>query len=262
MSVFCSSKSCFTLCQCACVFLCVYFSVTVPMPVSLSFCGLPNSPPPPSLSLSLPPSLPPPSLSLTHSLPLSLSLPPSYPPPPPSLSLSIYFPSKCSIVLFRSMSPSALCFSVVHQSHSHRPSLFLHPGLRIQSPATPSCAHTRRSLSMLEVDSPLKHLPGAATTQVFSPFAASASLAQWLRLSHRERKIRGLNPDGARIFSGSSHTCGLKNGTPVATLAWCNWVSAGTGRPGAGILWVRWKVWSATCISVWQHVKLSVQIRS
>ena len=25
--------------------------------------------------------------------------------------------------------------------------------------------------------------------------------------------------------------------------------------------WVRWKVWSATCISVWQHVKLSSQIR-
>ena len=25
--------------------------------------------------------------------------------------------------------------------------------------------------------------------------------------------------------------------------------------------WVRWKVWSATSISVWQHVKLSVQIR-
>ena len=25
--------------------------------------------------------------------------------------------------------------------------------------------------------------------------------------------------------------------------------------------WVRWKVWSATCISVWQHVKLSEQIR-
>ena len=25
--------------------------------------------------------------------------------------------------------------------------------------------------------------------------------------------------------------------------------------------WVRWKVGSATCISVWQHVKLSEQIR-
>ena len=25
--------------------------------------------------------------------------------------------------------------------------------------------------------------------------------------------------------------------------------------------WVRWKVWSATSISVWQHVKLSEQIR-
>ena len=25
--------------------------------------------------------------------------------------------------------------------------------------------------------------------------------------------------------------------------------------------WVKWKVWSATAISVWQHVKLSEQIR-
>ena len=65
------------------------------------------------------------------------------------------------------------------------------------------------------------------------------------------------------FFPGSSHTSDLKTGTPVATLpgAWRYRVSAGTGRPGVGD-WVSWKVGSATSISVWQHVKLSEQIRS
>ena len=41
-----------------------------------------------------------------------------------------------------------------------------------------------------------------------------------------------------RDFSGSSHTSGLKNGTPVATLpgAWRSRVSTETGRPGVSIL--------------------------
>ena len=41
-------------------------------------------------------------------------------------------------------------------------------------------------------------------------------------------------------FSGSNHTSDLKNGTPVATLpgAWRYRVSAGTGWPGVGILWL------------------------
>ena len=41
-----------------------------------------------------------------------------------------------------------------------------------------------------------------------------------------------------RDFSVSSHTSDLKIGTPVATLsgAWRYRVSAGTGRPGVGIL--------------------------
>ena len=56
----------------------------------------------------------------------------------------------------------------------------------------------------------------------------------------RERKIQGLNPACAGIFSGSSHTSDSKIGTPVATLpgAWCYRVSAGTGRPGVSILWL------------------------
>ena len=43
-----------------------------------------------------------------------------------------------------------------------------------------------------------------------------------------------------RYFLGSSRTSDLKTGTPVATLpgAWRYRVSAGTGRPGVGILWL------------------------
>ena len=41
-----------------------------------------------------------------------------------------------------------------------------------------------------------------------------------------------------RDFAGSSHTSDLKIGAPVATRpgAWRDRVSAGTGRPGVGIL--------------------------
>ena len=41
-------------------------------------------------------------------------------------------------------------------------------------------------------------------------------------------------------FSRSSHTSGLKIGTPVATLpgAWCYRVSAGTGQPSVSKLWL------------------------
>ena len=76
----------------------------------------------------------------------------------------------------------------------------------------------------------------------------------------RERKVPGSNPAFAGIFSGSSHTCDLNTDTPVAP---------GVIRSALGLVgpvsvycdWVRWKVGSATSISVWQHVKLSVQIR-
>ena len=42
------------------------------------------------------------------------------------------------------------------------------------------------------------------------------------------------------FISGSSHTSDLKIGTPVATLpgVWCFRVSAGSGWPGASILWL------------------------
>ena len=61
-----------------------------------------------------------------------------------------------------------------------------------------------------------------------------------VRRPPRERKIPASNPACDGIFSGSSHTSDLKNGTPVATLpgAWRYRVSAGTGRPDASILWL------------------------
>ena len=68
----------------------------------------------------------------------------------------------------------------------------------------------------------------------------TASLAKWLRHPPQERKILGSNPACARIFSGSSHTCDLKIGTPVAVLpgAWRYTVSTGTGWPSVSILWL------------------------
>ena len=53
-------------------------------------------------------------------------------------------------------------------------------------------------------------------------------------------------------FSGSSLTSDLKIGTPMSTLpgAWHYRVGAGTGWPG-----VRWKVYCAVSVSVWQHIK-------
>ena len=59
-----------------------------------------------------------------------------------------------------------------------------------------------------------------------------------VRRPPRERKVPGSNPACAGIFSGSSHTCDLNIGTPVATLpgAWRYRVSAGTGRSGVSIL--------------------------
>ena len=64
-------------------------------------------------------------------------------------------------------------------------------------------------------------------------------------------------------FASSSHTSDLKFGTPVTALpgAWHYRVSAWTGWPGVSILRLgEVKIWSATSISVWQHVKLSEQI--
>ena len=75
----------------------------------------------------------------------------------------------------------------------------------------------------------------------------------------------GSNPACAGIFSGSSHTSDFKIGTPVAIPCQAPGViGSALGLVGPVSVyrdWVRWKVWSATSISVWQHVKLSEQIR-
>ena len=74
----------------------------------------------------------------------------------------------------------------------------------------------------------------------FSPCLSFRLVGSVVRRPPRERKIPGSNPACAGIFSGSSHTSDFKIGTPVAALpgAWRYRVSAGTGRPGASILWL------------------------
>ena len=65
-------------------------------------------------------------------------------------------------------------------------------------------------------------------------------------------------------FSGSSYTSDLKIDAPVVTLpgVWRHRVSAGMVGPVSVYCdWVRQNVWSATSISVWQHIKLSEQMR-
>ena len=69
-----------------------------------------------------------------------------------------------------------------------------------------------------------------------------------------------------RDFPGSSHTGDLKTGPPVAIP--CQ--TPGVVGSVLGLVdpvsvycdWLRWKVWSATSVSVWQHVNLSQQFRA
>ena len=80
----------------------------------------------------------------------------------------------------------------------------------------------------------------------------------------QEQKILGSNSACARIFSGSSHTSDLKMGFPVATRQAPDIIASALGLVGLVSVycdWVRWKVWYATSTSVWQHIKLSEQIR-
>ena len=67
-----------------------------------------------------------------------------------------------------------------------------------------------------------------------------------------------------RDFSGLTHTSDLKIGTPVLLCQAPGSIGSVLGLVGPVSVycdWVRWKVGSATSISVWQHVKLSEQIR-
>ena len=83
-----------------------------------------------------------------------------------------------------------------------------------------------------------------------------------VRRPPRERKIRGSNPTCDGIFRIKSFRW-LKNwhssGYPARRLAF--WVSTGTGRPGVNILWLG-ELESLICnFYLWQHVRLSEQIR-
>ena len=72
----------------------------------------------------------------------------------------------------------------------------------------------------------------------------------------------GFDSRWGRDFSGSSYTSDLHTGIPVATLPGVIGSVLGLVAPVSVYCdWVRWRVWSATSVSVWQHVKSSEQIR-
>ena len=91
--------------------------------------------------------------------------------------------------------------------------------------------------------------------------AWTASLAKWLRRPPRERRIGGSNPACAGILQGRV--------IPVTlALQWLPCQAPGVIGSVLGLVspvsvycdWVRWKVGSATSLSVWQHLKLPEQI--
>ena len=98
---------------------------------------------------------------------------------------------------------------------------------------------------------------------LYFPYQVTVSLAWWLRRPPRERKIRGLNPACDGIFPGRVIPVTYK-----LALQWLPCQAPGVIGSALGLVgpvsvycdWVRQKVGSATSISVWQHVKLSVQI--
>ena len=79
----------------------------------------------------------------------------------------------------------------------------------------------------------------------------------------REWKITGSNPACAEIFFRGR----VIPVTEKLALQWLPCEAHGIIGSVLGLVgsvscdWVRWKVWSATSISVWQHIKLSEQIR-
>ena len=75
----------------------------------------------------------------------------------------------------------------------------------------------------------------------------------------------GFEPRLHRAFSRVESYQWLKNcnssGYPARRLALIGSVLGLVGPVSVYCDWVRWKVWSSTSISVWQHAKLSEQIR-
>ena len=97
---------------------------------------------------------------------------------------------------------------------------------------------------------------------------SSASSSAYTRICPpRERKIRGSIPACAEIFPGRVIPVTLKN--KKLAPQWLPCQAPGVTGPVLGRVgpvsvycdWVRWKVGSATSISVWQHEQLSEQIR-
>ena len=97
------------------------------------------------------------------------------------------------------------------------------------------------------------------------PFITYRLVGLEVRRPPREWKIPGSNPACAGILSGSSHTSDFKK----LAFQWLPCQAPGVTGSALGLVgtvsvycdWVIWKVGSATSVSVWQHVKLSVQIR-
>ena len=91
------------------------------------------------------------------------------------------------------------------------------------------------------------------------------SLALWLMRPSRERKIRGSIP--ACVVWCFPHR--VIPVTSKLALRWLPFQAPGIIGSALGLVgpvpvycdWVRWKVWSATSVSVRQHMQLSEQIR-
>ena len=91
-----------------------------------------------------------------------------------------------------------------------------------------------------------RFIPLSFITTALSSY--TTSLAYWIRCPPWERKIPGSNPTCAGVESYQwPKNIGSVLGQFCPVSVYCDWV--------------RWKVWSATSISVWQHIKLSEQIR-
>ena len=122
--------------------------------------------------------------------------------------------------------------------------------------------------SDLKIGTPVATLPGAwhyrvsaGTGRPGASILVLGKVESWIcnfYLSVTARNIVWADPS-LRYTSMMLGRWTTNQQTPVAILpgAWRYRVSVGTGRSGVSILWLGEIVWSATSISVWQHVLLS-----
>ena len=124
------------------------------------------------------------------------------------------------------------------------------------------CSRSSTAVALVRVLLDCYHLHYCSDDCLVGLVAETVGSVLVVRRPLRERKISGLNPACAGIFSGSNHTSDLKIGTPRCQAPGVIGSALGLVGPVSVYCdWVRWKVWSATFMSVWQHVKLSSQIR-